>query len=386
MTSIKGKTDHTAPRLENNNRVHSSISKKIPLYLKNADRITDFIPVLSTLTNTFDLGVKLILKCFVDKETIGHNRYFKHLDKKSAATCFALLIPFVGNIGLASVKIYKYAKKAEIDKKVALMDGHEKVSFSRKEVLSIYKRNPELAYSVLTKVEDSELDKLVANHSDIAFSLVKIGIVKEIKDTKDSNTLFRDKNGASQIFMRILKNEFAASMKEHFENKSFIDIEPMNPILDSTPLEDFTEEEIAQLPQIRETVCKAVDEVLRRSRLVLEESSSKKTEDLFTFLHDKVSEKFPSEAEKQVVSMFFLRYQNVVISTPERFLFEGYATDAQKKNAILITALIQKMANFSFKKVDNKTAPFQDYIKDNGPETMRLFAQLLMNGPTQKRT
>lgn len=75
---------------------------------------------MSTVTNSVDLSIKLLIKAItnveclgIDKEKIKKNHYFEHILHRSKTRCFIALIPIIGNIMLASYDIYKNCKKGK---------------------------------------------------------------------------------------------------------------------------------------------------------------------------------------------------------------------------------------------------------------------------------
>ncbi len=84
--------------------------------LAKADNISDFIPVLSTVSNLVDLFNKYVV-FYIMKAAgadAGKIRYFSHLNKKSFARCILLLFPILGNIVIG---IYEHLRR---DKKYML--------------------------------------------------------------------------------------------------------------------------------------------------------------------------------------------------------------------------------------------------------------------------
>lgn len=74
---------------------------------KKADIGCDYIPVVSTVSNTVDILTKITLfvVCAFSKsgaQAINKNRYFKHLKQKPYAACFCLLFPII-NIKTARI-------------------------------------------------------------------------------------------------------------------------------------------------------------------------------------------------------------------------------------------------------------------------------------------
>ncbi|MCB1111970.1 MAG: hypothetical protein H7A37_10455 [Chlamydiales bacterium] len=81
-----------------------------------ADRVCDYIPIVSTASNFVDLFEKLAFKGF-DSTAIHQNRYFTYIDNKPTWRCVALLIPILGNIIIAIDDLVKYGEKKELKKK-----------------------------------------------------------------------------------------------------------------------------------------------------------------------------------------------------------------------------------------------------------------------------
>ena len=63
-----------------------------------ADRVCDYIPVVSSLTNLIDIFQKCVILSFKNQITIENNHYYEHLKNKSYIRCIILLIPILGNI------------------------------------------------------------------------------------------------------------------------------------------------------------------------------------------------------------------------------------------------------------------------------------------------
>ncbi len=62
------------------------------------DRVCDYVPGISTVTNLIDIVAKCVLNCFCRSESIQKNHCFSHVNDKSCLRCFILLIPILGNI------------------------------------------------------------------------------------------------------------------------------------------------------------------------------------------------------------------------------------------------------------------------------------------------
>lgn len=78
--------------------------------LVKTDHFCDYIPFVSSITNLVDLFQKCVVLPFMDKETISSSHYYKHINEKSFARCFLLIIPVIGNV---IIGIYDFSKKKD---------------------------------------------------------------------------------------------------------------------------------------------------------------------------------------------------------------------------------------------------------------------------------
>lgn len=81
----------------------------IPKILVTADRVCDYIPFVSTVTNLVDLFQKYVTIPIACRTVTVQNRYFTHLNKKSFSQCIMLLIPGLNVL----VSLHKHFKKQE---------------------------------------------------------------------------------------------------------------------------------------------------------------------------------------------------------------------------------------------------------------------------------
>jgi len=79
--------------------------------LVQTDRILDYVPVVSTVTNLVDLVEKCILKATAKSNHKPKNIYAIHLSGKSFLQCAILLVPIVGN--LLNILIYTHPIKSK---------------------------------------------------------------------------------------------------------------------------------------------------------------------------------------------------------------------------------------------------------------------------------
>ncbi|MBS4168592.1 HEAT repeat domain-containing protein [Parachlamydia sp. AcF125] len=76
-------------------------------FLLKADRVSDYIPAISTITNLIDLFQKCVVLPFKQKINVSKSHYYAYLKQKSFSRCVVLLLPVIGNILVA---IYDFAK------------------------------------------------------------------------------------------------------------------------------------------------------------------------------------------------------------------------------------------------------------------------------------
>lgn len=72
------------------------------------DRICDYIPVVSAVSNLIDLFQKCVVKCL--PEGTAKNRYWTHIKHKDLLRCFILLVPILGNIYVLASDYFEYKK------------------------------------------------------------------------------------------------------------------------------------------------------------------------------------------------------------------------------------------------------------------------------------
>ena len=116
--------------------------------LVQADKVCDYIPVVSTISNLTVLFQKTIILPFSDRQTVINSRYYTHLEQKSALRCVMLLIPVIGNI---VVGIYDFANRKYNDKAfmltavqqngMALQYASEQLKSDRDVVLAAIRKN-----------------------------------------------------------------------------------------------------------------------------------------------------------------------------------------------------------------------------------------------------
>lgn len=65
------------------------------------DVICDYIPLVSTITNLYDLVMKHIAFPMMDEETVKGDQFYSYLKDKSTIRCMVSLVPVLGNIAIA---------------------------------------------------------------------------------------------------------------------------------------------------------------------------------------------------------------------------------------------------------------------------------------------
>jgi hypothetical protein len=83
--------------------------------LVTLDVISDYIPVVSTLTNLVVLFQKCLVVPFMKADFIDTSHYFTHLKSKTFVRCIVLIIPVLGNAivllyDLALLKVHRDIK------------------------------------------------------------------------------------------------------------------------------------------------------------------------------------------------------------------------------------------------------------------------------------
>lgn len=87
--------------------------------LIQTDRICDYIPLASTITNLVDLFEKCAFRGCCNSKSITENRYFSHINDKKILRCIILLVPILGNIIIAIYDLIQHykAKRAQSSEK-----------------------------------------------------------------------------------------------------------------------------------------------------------------------------------------------------------------------------------------------------------------------------
>ena len=83
------------------------------------DIFSDYVPVLSTVTNLIDIFQKVVFVPFMNEKYVEKSHYYTHLKNKSFQRCFLLLFPGLGNIVIIAYDITSL--KLQNDKKNAVV-------------------------------------------------------------------------------------------------------------------------------------------------------------------------------------------------------------------------------------------------------------------------
>lgn len=82
----------------------SNVANNVKSTLIWADKVCDYIPFVSTVTNFVDVFEKIVLlfdEDFTIRSNLNTNHYLYHIEKKHEFRCLTLLIPVLGNVIIA---------------------------------------------------------------------------------------------------------------------------------------------------------------------------------------------------------------------------------------------------------------------------------------------
>jgi hypothetical protein len=77
------------------------------------DHLCDLAPLVSTVSNTINLGLKKTSVDAIDPSSSAFKPYVEHLKQKSTTTCLILAVPVVGNVYKLGSLIYSGLIKKE---------------------------------------------------------------------------------------------------------------------------------------------------------------------------------------------------------------------------------------------------------------------------------
>jgi hypothetical protein len=83
-------------------------------WLVTADKICDYIPVVSTATNLINLYQKCVSIPELPERTITESHYFTHLQQKDFERCIILLVPIIGNILIGFLDIGFFQEEFQV--------------------------------------------------------------------------------------------------------------------------------------------------------------------------------------------------------------------------------------------------------------------------------
>lgn len=135
---------------------------KIGNSLIKIDRLADYIPIVSSLSNLFDIFCKKIFIPILQKTNseILKNRYFCYINQKDLFRCAILLIPIVGNL---IIYIQDFLSEEGIAHRKALNDTSKSkalrvLNLSEDDIYSLEKVTK--AYTALKKQYTDRITKL----------------------------------------------------------------------------------------------------------------------------------------------------------------------------------------------------------------------------------
>ena len=89
-------------------------------FFTKLDKVCDYIPVVSTLSNITDLVQQVLVLPFLNTDFRVKNNYYTHLECKTLFRPLLLLIPVIGNI---IVVIIDYAMREDYSRESLLLRG-----------------------------------------------------------------------------------------------------------------------------------------------------------------------------------------------------------------------------------------------------------------------
>jgi CO dehydrogenase/acetyl-CoA synthase alpha subunit len=99
----------------------SQVSQYASIALCAIDHVCDLTPLVSTVSNTINLGLKKTTIDQADPTQSSFKPYVEHLQQKSQASCMVMAVPVVGNVYklatliMAGIAPKKEEKKEEED-------------------------------------------------------------------------------------------------------------------------------------------------------------------------------------------------------------------------------------------------------------------------------
>ncbi len=174
------------------------------------DKICDYIPVVSTVTNLVDIFETCVCKCFKSNSTISQNRYFSYIQNKPFWRSAVLLIPVLGNIaiGIYDFKRYTKAKKVIEETKGAFKNSIEALENATKALENATEalENAMVALDRATEALDKATEKNNEEHLKTAKEAVKEaeeGFQKTAKLYEEKRKLQPYKDNLHEMKLRI---------------------------------------------------------------------------------------------------------------------------------------------------------------------------------------
>lgn len=92
--------------------------------LVRMDRVCDYLPICSTITNATAIFFKCVYLSNASTEKVRQNHYYEYLQKKDFSRCIALLIPGIGNIFifLKDLSNWAFSRRQFVHKPLANID------------------------------------------------------------------------------------------------------------------------------------------------------------------------------------------------------------------------------------------------------------------------
>ncbi len=113
------------------------ISTDVANVLAQADRVCDYVPFISTISNLIDLFEKAVILPKLEPAALS-NHYWRQLNEKSVSRCWILLVPVIGNVFMALKDFFGFRKGLKVP------TGLPAETIERFEVYSVSLRNDPL--------------------------------------------------------------------------------------------------------------------------------------------------------------------------------------------------------------------------------------------------
>lgn len=210
--------------------------------------------------------------------------------------------------------------------------------------------NPEIAARILNQASDklNDIDSLIKSMlkelpPKTSSAIAKALISKEMEKSKDIGTLLRQDSVAAKFITQFQHQAFAAAKKKSFPSiirsnikQNIIPKEQGDKSLSSLELDEKIQKKL---------INKAVGTLKSVEKMTQKEVPSYLKE-VYQHLHNEAETKFPGEGNKQVLSMFFLRFANPTLLSPDSLgVSKEKYSGAEGLNARFITKTLMNIAN-----------------------------------------